>query len=82
MEKKSQFGLVSLDQYGNPKLEDGSHSDRSGVEQAAYLHQRLGFAKSKRYACAEIIITEVEAKSHGSNEAALNQLNNSGLRPQ
>lgn len=77
----TKFWLVEIDIHGNPTLADGAHSTREGVEKAAYLHMRLGFAKDKRFACAEIILTPVEAKSHGSNEEALSQLNSIGLKP-
>ncbi|WP_192246157.1 hypothetical protein [Mesorhizobium silamurunense] len=77
----TQFWLAELDQYGNAKLTDGPHSDRAGVEQASYLMQRLGLDRGKKYACAEVILTEVEAKSHGANEEALSALNSTGLRP-
>lgn len=79
--RSPQFWLAELDQYGNPRLVDGSHGDRSGVEQAAYLFSRLGLGKGKQYACAEVILTPVEEKSHGSNEDALSTLNSIGLRP-
>lgn len=77
----AQFWLAELDQYGNPKLVDGSHERREGVEQASYLFARLGLGKGKSYACAEVILTSVEAKPHGSNEDALDTLNSIGLRP-
>lgn len=77
----TQFWLAELDQYGNAKLNDGPHSDRNGVEQAFYLIGRLGLGKGKVYACAEVILTPVEAKSHGANEEALSILNSLGLRP-
>lgn len=76
-----QFWLASLDQYGNPKLVDGAHKDREGVEQAAYLIARLGLGKGERYACAEVILTPVEAAAHGANEDALRTLNQIGLHP-
>lgn len=79
--RSPQFWLAQIDQHGNPTLHDGSHGSREGVEEAAYLLTRLGFAKGVRYACAEVILTEVEAKPHGANEDALNTLNNIGLKP-
>lgn len=79
--RSPQFWLAEIDQHGNPTLHDGSHDDRAGVEQAAYLLTRLGFSKGKRYACAEVILTEVEAKPHGANEDALSTLNSIGLKP-
>lgn len=77
----TQFWLAEIDQHGNAKLTDGPHSDRAGVEQASYLFERLGLGKAKIYACAEVILTSVEAKSHNANEEALSALNSIGLRP-
>lgn len=76
-----QWWLVTLDQYGNPKLVDGAHSTRAGVEQAAYLHTRLGLSTGAKHACARIEISEVEPVSHRSNESALSSLNAIGLKP-
>lgn len=79
--RSPQFWLAEIDQHGNPTLCDGSHDDRAGVEKAAYLFNRLGFAKGRRFACAEVILTEVEAKSHDANKDALKTLNSIGLKP-
>lgn len=76
-----QYWLAELDVWGNPKLCDGSHDTREGVEQAAYLYNRLGLSKRKRFACAEVHLTPVEPKPHDVNEGALNTLNSIGLRP-
>lgn len=76
-----QFWLAELDQYGNPKLVDGSHGERAGVEQAAYLISRLGLSRGSTFACAEVHLTPVEAKPHDANEDALSTLNSIGLRP-
>ena len=35
--RSPQFWLAEIDQYGNPRLVDGAHATRAGVEQAAYL---------------------------------------------
>lgn len=76
-----QFWLARIDQYGNPTLVDGSHGDRSGVEQAAYLLNRLGLTNGRMYACAEVALTPVEALPHGANEDAIATLNAIGLEP-
>lgn len=76
-----QWWLADIDQYGNAKLTDGPHNERSGVEQAAYLLKRLGLAKDRRFACARVELTDVEAKPHDANEEALETLNGIGLRP-
>lgn len=71
----TQFWLARLDRHGNPTLVDGAHERRSGVEKAMYLFTRLNLSKGESYACAEVIITPVEAKSHGANEEAIETLN-------
>lgn len=76
-----QFWLAKLDQYGNPTLTDGPHSNRDGVEQAAYLLNRLGLTKERQFVCAEVALTDVEPKAHDANEEALDTLNQIGLRP-
>lgn len=76
-----QFWLATLDQYGNPTLADGSHSDRAGVEQAVYLLNRLGLSKGRTFACAEVHLTPVSPKPHGANQEAIADLNNIGLTP-
>jgi len=76
-----QWWLAEIDQYGNPKLSDGAHSNREGVEKALYLHRSLGLEKDKRYACAQVILTECEPVSHGANEDAIRTLNSIGLKP-
>jgi hypothetical protein len=81
MSRQHQFWLAKLDQYGNPTLTDGAHESRSGVEQAMYLFKRLGLGKGETYACAEVILSDVEAKSSGSDEAAIAALNEIGLKP-
>lgn len=75
-----QWWLAKLDQYGNPKLVDGAHSDRAGVEQALYLINRLGLGKGNRYACARVEVTDVEPVAHNANEDALATLNSIGLK--
>ena len=77
----NQLWLARLDQYGTASLVDGPHSERSGVERALYLFDRLGLSAGRSYVCAEVIITPVEAAAHGANEDALNTLNSIGLKP-
>lgn len=79
---RKQWWLVELNQYGGPgELSDGPHSDRSGVERAAYLLGRLGLVRGRKFGCAYIEITDVDPKAHGANEDALNALNDIGLKP-
>lgn len=77
----TQWWLAELNQYGNAKLVDGPHEDRTGVEQAKYLLDRLGLSRGRKFACAEVRLTEVAAVAHGANEEALDTLNGIGLKP-
>lgn len=69
--RSPQFWLAEVDQHGNPRLVDGSHATRQGVEQAAYLYANLGMGKGKSYACAEVVLTPVDAVAHDVNEEAV-----------
>ena len=79
--RSPQFWLAALDQYGNPKLVDGSHANRAGVEQALYLIRSLGLEGERTFACAEVVLTPVEAQAHNTNEEAIATLQSIGLRP-
>lgn len=73
---KPQYWLAELDQHGNPTLVDGAHDKPSGVETAMYLFKRLGLAKPKqKYGMAKVVITDVEAKSHGAHEGSIEACN-------
>lgn len=76
-----QWWLAAVDQYGNPRLVDGSHSALAGVEKALYLLNRLGLSRGTKYMAARIELTDVTPAPHGSNEDALTALNGIGLRP-
>lgn len=66
------YWLAELDIHGNPKLVDGSHSERSGAEKAYYLYQRLGFAgEGKQFAVARVELSEVTGSSEGVDQEAL-----------
>lgn len=77
----NQFWLAELDRYGNPKLVDGAHSERSGAEEAAAIIQRLGLASERKYAVAEVVLTELTGEHPALNEEAIATLNAIGLRP-
>ena len=77
----AQWWLAELDQHGNPTLCDGMHSDRHGAEHALYLLQRLGLAKDRRFAVAEVRLTEAKPDARGADESAIATLNAIGLRP-
>lgn len=76
----TQWWLVEVGR-GLPRLADGPHGERAGVEQALYLLRALGLDQGRTYACAEIRITDVVPIAHGANEDALATLNSIGLKP-
>lgn len=77
-----QWWLAELDQHGNPRLCDGAHSDRAGVEKAMYLYRRLGLDRcGQQYAAVRVEIWPAEAKAHEVNETEVSYLNSIGLRP-
>ena len=78
---KTQWWLAELDMHGNPKLTDGAHSVRAGAEEALTLMQRLGLAKDRHFAIAEVRLTEPTGKHGQVNEEAIATLNAIGLRP-
>lgn len=72
---QEQWWLASLDRYGNPTLVDGAHSDRTGVEKALYLRQRLSLAKDERYGAVRLEVFDVEPVAYGANEEAVDIVN-------
>lgn len=80
-EENVQWWLAETDGYGNPTLSDGPHSDRAGVEQAAYLIKRLGLTRGRTFVAARVELSSVKPAAHGADEDALNTLNSIGLRP-
>ena len=61
-----QWWLAELDQYGNPTLVDGAHSDRSGAERAMEIRLEIAakglstFIRGKKFAIARVELTEIE----------------------
>jgi hypothetical protein len=78
---KTQWWLAELDMHGNPELTDGAHSVRAGAEKALTLMQRLGLAKDRHFAIAEVRLTEPTGEHGQINEEAIATLNAIGLRP-
>ncbi|CDN60002.1 hypothetical protein I35_1479 [Burkholderia cenocepacia H111] len=67
-----QWWLAELDQYGNPKLSDGAHSERAGADKAMYLIKSLGLDnKGKRWAVARVELSEPRPSSDGVNHDAV-----------
>ena len=71
-----QYWLAELDQYGNPKLIDGAHSDAQGANKAAYLitAMKLGPA-NRRFAVARVELTECKPSAAGVNLEAVRTIN-------
>lgn len=70
-EVPTQWWLATLDQYGNPTLTDGMHSDRAGANRAFYLHGAFGFTEGERYAVAKVELFEPVADDSGVNHEAV-----------
>ncbi|WP_124485594.1 MULTISPECIES: hypothetical protein [unclassified Burkholderia] len=67
-----QWWLAELDQYGNPKLSDGAHSERAGADKAMYLIKSLGLDnKGKRWAVARVELSEPRPNADGVNAGAV-----------
>lgn len=67
-----QWWLAELDQYGNPKLSDGAHSERAGADKAMYLIKNLGLDnKGKRWAVARVELSEPQPSADGVNHDAV-----------
>lgn len=70
-----QYWLAELDKHGNPKLIDGAHEDRGGAEKAATILTRLGLAKGRDFAVAEVHISPLTGEHEPVNEEAIATLN-------
>jgi hypothetical protein len=72
-----QYWLAELDQYGNPKLIDGAHSNAEGANRAAYLisAMRLGGNRSRRFAVARVELSECVPTAAGVNLEAVRTIN-------
>jgi hypothetical protein len=75
-----QYWLAELNQYGNPKLIDGAHQARVGAEKAATILRRLGLARDRRFAVAEVHLSELTGEHEPVNEEAIQTLT-ARLRP-
>lgn len=77
---KTQWWLAELDMYGNPSLTDGAHGDRAGAEEALTIFKRLGLSGERRFAIAEVRLSEPTGEHGPVNEEAIATLNSIGLR--
>jgi hypothetical protein len=74
---KVQYWLAELDQYGNPKLVDGAHSNEQGANQAAWLIKamNLGGDRPRRFAVARVELSECVPTAAGVNLEAVRTIN-------
>jgi hypothetical protein len=71
-----QYWLAELDQYGNPKLVDGSHDSPEGANKAAYLIQAMHLGKPGRtFAVAKVELTECVPSANGVDHEAVRAIN-------
>lgn len=74
--RSPQYWLAELDQYDNPTLIDGSHTNRTGANKAAYFIQSLNLGKpNRRFAVARIELSECVPSAKGVNHSAIKTLN-------
>lgn len=78
---KTQWWLAELDRHGNAKLCDGAHQKREGAEKAATILRRLGLDGNRKFAVAEVRLTDLTGKHDPVNDEAIDTLNAIGLRP-
>ena len=78
---KTQWWLAELDQYGNPTLADGAHREMAGAEEALTILKRLGLAGERRFAIAEVRLSEPTGQHPAVDEESIATLNAIGLRP-
>ncbi|HEY6020194.1 MAG TPA: hypothetical protein VIY48_09915 [Candidatus Paceibacterota bacterium] len=77
----TQWWLAELNRYGNAKLCDGPHADRDGAEKAMTLRIRLGLSGERKFAIAEVRLTEPTGRHSAVNEEAIGTLKAIVLRP-
>jgi hypothetical protein len=72
-----QYWLAELDQYGNPTLIDGAHSDRQGANKAAYLIMAMKLGKpDRKFAVARVELSECMPSAAGVNLEMVRTINN------
>lgn len=70
-----QWWLARVDQYGNPELVDGAHSDQSGANQALYLINALGVGAGQSYKVAKVELFDAVPDGSSVNHEAIQTLN-------
>jgi hypothetical protein len=69
-----QYWLAELDQYGNPKLIDGSHSSPEGANRAAYLLTALRLRSYGVFAVAKVELAECVPSSKGVDHESVEKV--------
>lgn len=73
---ETQYWLAELDQYGNPTLIDGAHSNARGANQAAFLIGAMRLGKpNRRFAVAKVELSECIPSAAGVNLEAVRTIN-------
>lgn len=67
----TQWWLVELDQWNNPRLVDGAHANKSGADKALFIITGMGLAKDKTYLSARVDFFDPKPTSNGVNMQAL-----------
>jgi hypothetical protein len=78
---ETQWWLAELDQYGNPKLIDGAHSDRESVNRAAWLIKamHLGGNRPRKFAVAKVELSACVPTAAGVDLEAVRTINNAAI---
>lgn len=74
-DSRVDWWLAEVSQYGYAsKLTDGPHSNRAGVEQAAYLIRGLGLQGDRKFCCVRVEQTDVEPKRHDADKVVMEEV--------
>ena len=74
-----QWWLADIDQYGNPALTDGAHSDRAGADKAAYLINAMGLGQGRKFAVARVELSDPKPSAEDVNHEAIAQNNRAAI---
>lgn len=78
-EANVQWWLADIDQYGNPALTDGAHSDRAGADKAAYLINAMGLGQGRKFAVARVELSDPKPSAEDVNHEAIAQNNRAAI---
>jgi hypothetical protein len=72
----TQYWLAEVDQYDNPKLVDGPHSDANGPRRARFLIEAMHLGKTARkFAIAKVELSPCVPSAAGINLDAVRTIN-------